>query len=165
MSRGFNRFKENILCAGNPAESKHRMDGGASYSNYSRGRSFSMEAFCTQGLMILLISVIAMLLLTFPVYSKADFNQNASMAVDHSINQSAYGSAYLSGFNEGYKLGVFAMLAQNNATIAREYNVLVQQHNELLNRTLSEEDAESNMLAEVPIPISVPKKPVDPWAI
>lgn len=160
MNRGFNKFKESILCAGNPVESKYRKDGGSSYSIHSRGQSFGVGVFRTHSLPIILISMVAILLLILPACAKADFNQSASSGTDSSINQ----SAYLNGFNEGYKLGVLVILAQNNATIAEEYNVLVQQHNDLLNKTLSEEDAESNKLAKVPMPSSaLSKKPSDPW--
>ncbi len=112
-------------------------------------------------IMISMIAVIALLFLILPACAKADFNQNASLENDQKVNQ----SAYLSAFNEGYYLGGLFILAQNNATIASKYNFLVQKHNDFLNETLSEEDAESNWLTKVPMPQSAPRKPVDPWEL
>ncbi len=110
---------------------------------------------------IISIFVIAMLILILPACAKADFNQTASSGAESRVNQ----TVYLKAFDEGYYLGGLYVLAQSNATIAQEYNVLIQQHNDLLNRTLSEEDAESNLLAKVPIPARAPRKPVDPWEL
>ncbi len=110
---------------------------------------------------IISIFVIAMLILILPACAKADFNQTVSSGAESRVNQ----TVYLKAFDEGYYLGGLYVLAQSNATIAQEYNVLIQQHNDLLNRTLSEEDAESNLLAKVPIPARAPRKPIDPWEL
>ena len=147
MNQGFNEFKETILSAEKPVEFKELKEG----------------SFRTYSLPIISISIIAILLLILPACAKADFNSSANLGTNTSINQSA--SAYLSGFDEGYRLGVLVVLAQSNATIAEEYNILVQQHNDLLNKTFSEEKANSNLLAKVPIPSMAPKKPYDPWEL
>ncbi len=102
-----------------------------------------------------------MLVIALPACSKADFSQNESLKADPSNNQ----TAYLNGFNEGYYLGGLLVLAQSNATIAMEYNALVQRHNDLLNKTLGKEKAESNLLTMMPIPARAPRKPVDPWEL
>ncbi len=103
--------------------------------------------------MIKSIFIIAMLALILPACAKLDSNQ----------------TMYLSGFNEGYRLGVLSVLAQSNSTAAQEYNALVQQHNDRLNKTLSPQDVKNKLLALVPIPtIKVPAvqaKPQDPWDI
>ncbi len=109
--------------------------------------------------MIKSIFIIAMLALILPACAKPDSNQ--------SINQTNQ-TMYLNGFDEGYKLGVLAVLAQSNTTIAQEYNALVQQHNDLLNKTLSAEGAKAKLLAKVPLSIpaaasEAPAKPSDPW--
>ncbi len=149
MNRGFNEFKESILGVKREVESN------------SRSHCVGEGSLLTCSLLIMLISIIAMLVITLPACSKADFNQNASSGADSNTSQ----TAYLKGFDEGYYLGGLYVLAQSNATIAEEYDVLVQQHNDLLNKTLSEENAESNLLAKVPIPAIAPRKPVDPWEL
>jgi len=140
MNKGFNKLEEDILSSKKLAEFKDR------------------------NLPIISISILVMLFLVLPACAKADFNSSTNLGTDTSINQSA--SAYLSGFNEGFQLGgMFVIALEGNSTIAEEYNVLVQQHNDLLNKTLGAEKAESNLLSKVPIPSTAPKKSYDPWEI
>lgn len=163
MNRRSGKFKEGISNAGSPAENWHRKDSGASYSNCSRNHYLGDGSMRTYGLLIM-ISVIALLVLIPFACGKADFSLNASSEDSPSIkNQSVNQTGYLSGFNEGYYLGGLFVIAQSNATIAEEYNFLVQKHNDFINKTLSEEGAESNRLAKVPMPSMAPSKPRDPW--
>lgn len=100
--------------------------------------------------MIRSILIIAMLALVLPACAKVDINQ----------------TAYISGFDEGYRLGALSILAQSNATAAQEYNTLVQQHNDQLNKTLGSKGSKARLLAKVPIPAmkpQTPAKPRDPW--
>lgn len=165
MNRGFIKFKEGISNARSPAEYGHRKDDGAAYRICKRNHYFG-EGLLRASSLLVMISMIALLVMILPTYAKADFSQNASSddspgIKDPGINQ----TGYLSGFNEGYYLGGLFVLAQSNATIAEEYNFLVQKHNDFINKTLSEETAESNLLAKVPIPSMAPSKPRDPWEI
>lgn len=158
MNRGFGRFKGSILKSGNPVEYKYRKDGGAMYSINSGNHYFAGPLHICS-LSIIMISIIALLLLISPAFAKADFNQSTSSGDEQNSTQ----IAYLNGFDEGYKLGgMFIIAMLGNISIAHEYNILVQQHNDFLNETLDEEDAESNWLAKVPITPRAPSKPRDP---
>ncbi|MFB3766515.1 MAG: hypothetical protein ACE14P_14885 [Methanotrichaceae archaeon] len=160
MYRGFNELKESTSVVKRPIDSNHRTEGNASYDIHSsKSRCIREGSLRTYGLPIILISIIAMLAITLPGCANADLNQ--SLKAGSGSNQ----TTYLDGFNEGYYLGGLFVLAQSNATFAEKYNVLIQQHNDFLNKTLSREEAESNLLTTVPIPAIAPKKPVDPWEI
>lgn len=161
MNRGFSKSKECKLGEENPFGSKYRKELDESNGVRNRMHPSGDGVFHRHNLPVL-ISIIAIAVLILPASAKADFNTSANSSANTSIDH----NAYLNGFDEGYKLGVMVVLAQGNATIAEEYNVLVQQHNDLLNKTLSEENAESNLIAKVPMPSTAPaKKPYDPWEL